>query len=127
MTDCSKGPAPLPRGLNARVCPYAHGQANARLLAEEPIIPLSLAAVVRVRLDRTATTISPLVIIGVRTDGQKILLTVKAMVNESTDLAGGARRSHPARLAAAEFPVLDGARSLRCGTALRSSTARSTS
>ena len=65
---------PLPRGLNARVCPYAHGQANARLLAEEPIIPLSLAAVVRVRLDRTATTISPLVIIGVRTDGQKILL-----------------------------------------------------
>jgi hypothetical protein len=36
------------------------------------------------RLDRKATTISPLVIIGVRTDGQKILLTVRAMGSEST-------------------------------------------
>jgi hypothetical protein len=33
--------------------------------------------VVRVRLDRKATSISPLVVLGVRQDGQKLLLAVK--------------------------------------------------
>ena len=41
--------------------------------------------VVRVRLDRQATAISLLVIIGVRADGQKVLLAVKAMGSESTE------------------------------------------
>jgi transposase-like protein len=39
--------------------------------------------VVRVRLDRQATSISLLVALGVRQDGQKILLAVKNMGGES--------------------------------------------
>ena len=34
---------------------------------------------VRVRLDRKATTIVLLVVLGVREDGQKVLLAVKAL------------------------------------------------
>jgi transposase-like protein len=52
---------------------------NARSLADEPIVRLILdGTVVRVRLDRKATAISLLVVIGVRADGQKMLLTVKS-------------------------------------------------
>lgn len=39
--------------------------------------------VVRVRLDRKATSISLLVVLGVRRDGQKVLLAVKNMGGES--------------------------------------------
>ncbi len=39
--------------------------------------------VVRVRLDRKATNISLLVVLGVRRDGQKVLLAVKTMGGES--------------------------------------------
>jgi hypothetical protein len=39
--------------------------------------------VVRVRLDRKATSISLLVVLGVRADGQKVLLAVKNMGGES--------------------------------------------
>jgi putative transposase len=35
--------------------------------------------VVRVRLDRKATSISLLVVLGVREDGQKVLLAIKSM------------------------------------------------
>ena len=46
---------------------------NARSLAAEPIVRLILdGTVVRVRLDRKATSISLLVVIGVREDGQKV-------------------------------------------------------
>jgi putative transposase len=41
--------------------------------------------VVRVRLDRKTTAISLLVAVGVRTDGQKVLLAVKAMGGESAE------------------------------------------
>jgi putative transposase len=59
---------------------------NARSLAEEPIVRLILdGTVVRVRLDRKATAISLLVVIGVRADGQKVLLTAKSMGGESTE------------------------------------------
>src|SRR5476651_664564 len=57
---------------------------NARSLAEEPIVRLILdGTVVRVRLDRKATSISLLVALGVRQDGQKVLLAVKNMGGES--------------------------------------------
>ncbi len=57
---------------------------NARQLAEEPIVRLILdGTAVKVRLDRKATSISLLVVIGVRTDGQKVLLAVKDMGSES--------------------------------------------
>ena len=59
---------------------------NARSLADEPIVRLILdGTVVRVRLDRKATSISLLVVIGVREDGQKVLLAIKQMGGESTE------------------------------------------
>jgi transposase-like protein len=84
---------------------------NVRSLADEPIVRLILdGTVVRVRLDRKATAISLLVVIGVRADGQKVLLTVKAMGGESTEawrvvlddlIQRGLRRP--------EFLIVDGA------------------
>ncbi len=59
---------------------------NARSLVEEPIVRLILdGTVVRVRLDRKATSISLLVVLGVREDGQKMLLAIKSMGGESTE------------------------------------------
>ena len=59
---------------------------SARSLAAEPIVRLILdGTVVRVRLDRKATSISLLVVIGVREDGQKVLLAVKNMGGESAE------------------------------------------
>ena len=84
---------------------------SARSLAEEPIVRLILdGTVVRVRLDRKATSISLLVVIGVREDGQKVLLAIKSMGGESTEawrtvlddlIKRGLRRP--------EFLIVDGA------------------
>ena len=84
---------------------------NARSLADEPIVRLILdGTVVRVRLDRKATSISLLVVIGVREDGQKVLLAIKSMGGESTEawrtvlddlIKRGLRRP--------EFLIVDGA------------------
>src|SRR5438105_4311933 len=107
---------------------------NARSLAEEPIVRLILdGTVVRVRLDRKATSISLLVVLGVRDDGQKMLLAIKSMGGESAEawrsvlddlIKRGLRR--PA------FLIVDGARdstrpSPPFGTAYRFSAARFTS
>jgi putative transposase len=55
-----------------------------RDLAGEDIVRLILdGTVVKVRLDRKATSISLLVVLGVRRDGQKVLLAVKNMGGES--------------------------------------------
>ena len=57
---------------------------NARSLADEPIVRLILdGTVARVRLDKRATSISRLVALGVRADGQKVLLAIKSMGGES--------------------------------------------
>jgi putative transposase len=59
---------------------------NSRSLAAEPIVRLILdGTVVRVRLDRKATSISLLVVLGVRADGQKVLLAIKSMGGESAE------------------------------------------
>jgi transposase-like protein len=59
---------------------------NRRDLSQEPIVRLILdGTVVRVRLDRKATAISLLVVIGVREDGQKVLLAAKTMGGETTE------------------------------------------
>ena len=52
---------------------------NSRSLAAEPIVRLILdGTVVRVRFfDRKATSISLLVVLGVRADGQKVLLAIE--------------------------------------------------
>ena len=57
---------------------------NARSLKDQKIVRLILdGTVVRVRLDKKATSISLLVALGVRDDGQKVLLAVKNMGGES--------------------------------------------
>lgn len=59
---------------------------NARSLADEPIVRLILdGTVVRVRLDRKATSISLLIVPGVHADGQKVLLAIKSMGGESAE------------------------------------------
>jgi putative transposase len=59
---------------------------NARSLADEPIVRVILdGTVVRVRLDRKATSISLLVVLGVRQDGQKLLLAVKSVGGETAE------------------------------------------
>src|SRR6266508_57836 len=57
-----------------------------RSLAEEPIVRLILdGTAVLVQTDHRATSISLLVVLGVREDGQKLLLAVKSMGGESTE------------------------------------------
>ena len=59
---------------------------NVRSLVDEPMVRLILdGTVVRVRLDGEATSISLLVVMGVRADGQKVLLAIKSMGGESTE------------------------------------------
>src|SRR5436853_4737615 len=92
---------------------------NARSLAEEPIVRLILdGTVVDVRLDRQATAISLLVVIGVREDGQKVLLAIKSMGGESAEawrtvlddlIRRGMRRP--------EFLIVDGAPGLEAAIA----------
>ena len=58
-----------------------------RSLADEPIVRLILdGTVVRVRFDRKATSISLRVVLGVRADGQKVLLAVNNMDGETTEV-----------------------------------------
>jgi len=55
-----------------------------RDLSGEPIVRLILdGTVVKVRVDRKATALSVLVVMGVREDGQKVVLGLKAMGGES--------------------------------------------
>ena len=57
----------------------------ARSLADEDIVRLILdGTVIKTRLDKKATNISVLAAIGVRRDGQKVLLSIKNMGGEST-------------------------------------------
>lgn len=57
---------------------------NKRDLESEDIVQLILdGTVVKARLDRKATSISLLVVLGIRRDGQKVLLAVKNMGGES--------------------------------------------
>jgi transposase-like protein len=85
-----------------------------RSLAAEPIVRLILdGTVVRVRLDRKATSISLLVVLGVRAGGQKVLLAIKSMGGESgeawrTVLDNLIKRG----LQRPEFLIVDGAAGL---------------
>jgi putative transposase len=57
---------------------------NKRALHTDDIVRLILdGTVVRARLDRKATSISLLVVLGVRRDGQKVLLAIRSMGGES--------------------------------------------
>src|SRR6267378_7706121 len=87
---------------------------NSRLLAGEPIVRLILdGTVVRVRLDRKATSISLLVVLGVRADGQKVLLAIKNMGGESTEAWRSVLDDLTRRgLQRPEFLIVDGAAGL---------------
>jgi transposase-like protein len=84
---------------------------NSRSLAEEPIVRLILdGTVVRVRLDRKATSISLLVVLGVRADGQKVLLAIKSMGGESAEAWRAVLGDLVKRgLRRPEFLIVDGA------------------
>ena len=79
-------------------------------LAGEDVVRLILdGTVVRVRLDRKATNISLLVVLGVRRDGQKVLLAVKNMGGESEAAWRGVLDGLIARgLRTPEFLITDG-------------------
>jgi transposase-like protein len=85
-----------------------------RDLAGEDIVRLILdGTVVRVRLDRKATSISLLVVLGVRRDGQKVLLTIRNMGGESEAAWRAVLDDLAARgLQTPEFLITDGAAGL---------------
>ena len=84
---------------------------NARSLSDEPIVRVILdGTVVRVRLDKKATSISLLVALGVRHDGQKVLLAIKTMGGESEAAWRALLDNLVARgLKAPELVIVDGA------------------
>lgn len=85
-----------------------------RDLAGEDIVRLVLdGTVVRVRLDRKATSISLLVVLGIRRDGQKVLLAIRAMGGESEAAWRAVLDDLVARgLRTPEFLITDGAAGL---------------
>src|SRR4051794_25669528 len=75
-----------------------------------PLVGSLQQRVVRVRLDRKATAISLLVVLGVRQDGQKVLLAVKNMGGESEAAWRALLDDLTARgLKTPEFVIVDGA------------------
>lgn len=82
-----------------------------RDLGQDDIVRLILdGTVVKVRLDRKATSISLLVVLGVRRDGQKVLLAVKNMGGESEAAWRGVLDDLTRRgLKAPELAIVDGA------------------
>jgi len=83
---------------------------NRRDLSAEPVVRLILdGTVVKVRLDRKATAISLLVVLGVRQDGQKVLLAIRNMGGESEAAWRGVLDDLIARgLRTPEFILVDG-------------------
>ncbi|WP_224767641.1 transposase, partial [Paracoccus yeei] len=84
---------------------------STRDLAEEDIVRLILdGTVIKTRLDRKATNISVLAAIGVRRDGQKVLLSIRNMGGESTAAWSQFLADLDARgLRRPEFVIVDGA------------------
>ena len=100
----------------------------ARSLADEDIVRLILdGTVIKTRLDRKATNISVLTAIGVRRDGQKVLLSIRNMGGESTAAWGAFLGDLDARgLNRPQFVIVDGAPGLEAAlTALWGGNCRS--
>ena len=89
------------------------------LLWLPPVVRLILdGTVVKAKIDRKATAISPLAAVGVRRDGQKVLLGLKNMGGESTAawqafLEGMSKHG----LQAPDFVIIDGAPGLEAALA----------
>ncbi len=86
-----------------------------RDLKEERVVILSLEAMaLRVRLDRNVVSVPVLVALGVRTDGQKVVLDLEALTSESTTAWSGFVESMIARgLPRPPRCVIDGSPGLR--------------
>ena len=99
-----------PAGRGAR-CKVDCDAGCARSLADEDIVRLILdGTVIRTRLDKKATNISVLAGIGVRRDGQKILLSIRNTGGESTSAWRQFLDDLDARgLKRPEFVIVDGA------------------
>ena len=84
---------------------------DCRSLAGEDIVRLILdGTVVRVRLDRQATSISLLVVLGIRSDGQRVLLSVRNRDGESeASWCGGLDDLVARELKTPQFLIIDGA------------------
>jgi transposase-like protein len=116
--------APLLRGapLSKSAVSRLVGQVNAlydrwhrRDLKEEAMVILYLDALaVRVRLDRKVVSVPVLVALGVRPDGQKVVLDLEMLTSESTTAWSGFLESLVARgLTRPQLCVLDGNPGLR--------------
>lgn len=92
---------------------------NRRDLTQEPMVRLILdGTVVRVRLDRKATSLSILVAMGVRADGQKVLLGLKALAGESAEAWRELLDDMAARgLCAPQLLIIDGGKGLETALA----------
>jgi transposase-like protein len=90
-----------------------------RDLAGEDIVRLILdGTVVRVRLDRKATAISLLIALGVRRDGQKVVLAIKNMGGESEAAWRAVLDDLAARgMAKPELVIVDGGKGLEAALA----------
>ena len=90
-----------------------------RDLAGEDIVRLILdGTVVRVRLDRKATAISLLIALGVRRDGQKVVLAIKNMGGESEAAWRAVLDDLTARgMARPELVIVDGGKGLEAALA----------
>ena len=84
---------PIEGGVRDRVREFIHAMIEGELdmalsrprYARHAKSPSGEAEETRVRLDRKATSVSLLVVLGVREDGQKVLLAIKSMGGESTE------------------------------------------
>jgi transposase-like protein len=90
-----------------------------RSLADEDIVRLILdGTVVRTRVDKRATNVSVLAAIGVRRDGQKVLLSIRNMGGESTAAWATFLGDLDVRgLKRPEFVIVDGAPGLEAALA----------
>ena len=90
-----------------------------RDLASEDIVRLILdGTVVKVRLDRKATTISLLIALGIRGDGQKVVLAIKNMGGESEAAWRQLLEDLTARgLGRPELVIVDGGKGLEAALA----------
>jgi putative transposase len=90
-----------------------------RDLADEDIVRLILdGTVVKVRLDRKATAISLLIVLGVRRDGQKVVLAIKNMGGETEAAWRAVLDDLLARgLAKPELVIVDGGKGLEAALA----------
>jgi putative transposase len=90
-----------------------------RDLTREDVVRLILdGTVVKVRLDRSATAIALLIVLGIRRDGQKVVLAIKNMGGESAAAWRAALDDLLARgLAKPELVIVDGGKGLEAALA----------